>query len=420
MITRLEAFSYRCFRRLSVDLRPFQVIAGGNGAGKTTLLDTVPLLGDMVRSRRISDAFLLVPDSRPAPRAHTLAELIHNRDGVDFAFALEAELPSDMANALAATSTGTPRHTHLRYELLLQVRNATELQVREEYLFLYPPDQAPIPRTLPQGHARSRRSRWQFIIDRAGEGITEFHQDKPGLRTKPFQLKIPAQQLALGAVPVDFEQFPTALWFADLLREETVFYEPDWTLLRQAAPPGLPKRLIPSGGNTPWLALELQRRDPDRFELWVDHVRTALPRVAGIDAREREEDHYAYFAITYTGNHQVTSTGLSDGTLRILAYCLLPYLDNLPKLLVTEEPENSIHPRAIETAIESLSTLDGTQVIVSTHSPIVLADTDLPDLLVARFDGDEADILPGQEHPQLRDWKAATDLGTLFAAGVFG
>jgi hypothetical protein len=421
VITRLEALSYRCFRQLSIDLKPYQVIAGANGAGKTTFLDLVPLLGDMARARQISDAFLLEQGSRLTRRASSLVELVHNYDGTDIAFAVEAELPVEVVNQLAvATSTTTrPLHSHLRYELRLRVLNGVELRVLEEYLFLYAPNRAPAPGVL-QGDGRNRDRHWQFVIDRAGGEATDFSRETASRRARPIQLRIPPHQLALGATPADREQFPAALWFADLLDVEAVFYEPDWTLLRQAARPGLSRRLIPSGENTPWLALDLQRRDPARFELWVDHVRTALPNVASIEAIEREEDRSAYFAVTYAGNHRVTSSGLSDGTVRILAYCLLPYLDDLPRLLVTEEPENGIHPKAIETAMTSLSSLDGTQVLVSTHSPVVLAGSQLSDLLVARIEDGVATIQPGHEHPQLRDWKAATDLGTLFAAGVLG
>lgn len=102
--------------------------------------------------------------------------------------------------------------------------------------------------------------------------------------------------------------------------------------------------------------------------------------------------------MTYAGGYEVTSSGLSDGTLRILALTLLPYLPPtaLPTLLVTEEPENGIHPRAIETVVQSLASIAGTRVWVSTHSPIVLADTPLDDVLVARVDGEGAvTIVPG-------------------------
>jgi predicted ATPase len=234
-------------------------------------------------------------------------------------------------------------------------------------------------------------------------------------------IAVPVGQLSLGAVPADPGLFPAALWLVQLLREGAVFFDPDWDALRQAAAPGDPARLLPSGRNLPWLVLALQRADHERFAFWVDHVRTALPQVDAIEAVEREEDHYAYLAITYASGYRVTSTGLSEGTVRILALSLLPYLPAaaMPRLLVTEEPENGIHPRAIETVVQSLSALADTQMWLSTQSPIVLADVDLDHVLAARLDGEGAvSVIPGREHPQLRDWHGNVDIGTLFAAGV--
>ena len=100
---------------------------------------------------------------------------------------------------------------------------------------------------------------------------------------------------------------------------------------------------------------------------------------------------------------------------------LLPFLDDavMPRLLVTEEPENGIHPRAIETVMQSLSMLYDSQVWVSTHSPIVLAHTELRDILATRLDADgSVTVVAGDKHPQLRDWHGTIDIGTLFAAGV--
>ena len=150
-------------------------------------------------------------------------------------------------------------------------------------------------------------------------------------------------------------------------------------------------------------------------------MRTALPQVKAIRVHEREEDHFAYFSVEYEGGYLVTSSGLSDGTLKILAITLLPFLDDevMPGLLVTEEPENGIHPQAIETALESLSMLYESQVLVSTHSPIVLAQTKLRDVLATRLEKDgSVTVVPGDKHPRLRDWRGTIDIGSLFAAGV--
>lgn len=429
MITRLEAQRYRCFAQLDVDVDRYQVLAGANGAGKTTLLDLPVLLGDLLQQRRVGDAFLQRQDSRAAPRARTLTEVIHRGQGDWMTFSVEARLPADLVNVLAARSTAASTQripTHLRFELRFTLFN-DELEVAEEYLFLFPetgrrPEPGVALQGAPRGSGRALRSRdWQSIIRRPLGEATTFLPETTTRAARIPALHVPASQLALGAVPADERLFPVALWFGNLLREGAVFLEPEWAELRQAAPPGDPLQLLPSARNTPWLALDLQRRDPARFSFWVDHVRTALPQVAAITAVEREEDHFAYLKVAYSGGYEVTSSGLSEGTLRILTLTLLPYLppSALPELLVTEEPENGIHPRAIETVVQSLSTIAGTQVWVSTHSPIVLADTALDDVLAARLDDDGAvTVVPGTRHPRLRDWQGTVDLGTLFAAGV--
>lgn len=434
MITRLEAYNYRCFQNLSVDLGTFHVLAGANGSGKTTLLDIPILIGDMLRARRgIAEAFLWREDGRQA-RASGLNELLTCGTGDDITFVVEARLPGDIEGKLAETSASTaatPPPTHARYEIRLELFN-DRLTVAEEYLFLFPGgDYAPPAKSGMLGrearNAQSRRKTirsWRMVIDRPvvtsttmyGETIARSRrQAKPGLSIVP-------DQLALDSVPADRSLYPAAHWLRDLLDSGAVFYDPDWSLLRTAASPGDPETVVSNGRNTPWLARLLREEDPERYSDWVDHVRIALPQIQGIEVRVREDDRHAYFAVRYAGGHQVVSSGLSDGTLRILALTLLTHLPerSLPPFLVTEEPENGLHPQAIESVLESLDSMYTSQVLVSTHSPVVLAQTKLENILTARLDDDStASIVPGPEHPRLRDWRGGIDLGQLYASGVF-
>ncbi len=430
MITRLEAHGYRCFPSLSVDLDRYHVLAGANGAGKTTLLDIPVLIGDMLRRQRIVAAFLERAEKDRAPRATTLTDLLHKGRGDSIAFAFEARLPPDVTEALGEASMarlGRPVPTHLRYELRLEV-TPHDMRVADEYLFLFTASGTrPAPGSFPQGRSVSgtslKHSDWQSVIHREGRSLTQFTPETTTQPTDLPPLRVPSGQLALGTVPPDQTLFPAALWFASLLRGGVVFFDPDWEALRRPAPPGHPMRLIASGENLPWLALDLKQSDPDRFTSWVDHIRTALPQVREIEPREREEDHYAYLSVGYNGGYRVTSSGLSDGTLRIFALSLMPFLSEeiIPRLLVTEEPENGIHPRAIETVVQSLNMLYDSQVWVSTHSAIVLAHTELPDILATRLDADgSVSVVAGDKHPRLRDWQGTLDIGTLFAAGVLG
>ena len=428
MITRIEASNYRCFARLSVDVDSYQVLAGANGSGKTTLLDIPLLLGDLLRAQRIADAFLRSERPGRAPRATGFTDLLHRGRGNDLLFAVEARLPATVQTILASGSAATSRRpppTHIRYELRLEVFNR-RLEVAEEYLFLFAEDDnPPEPGNPLQGSVAGGRkvpgSKWWPVITRRLGSSTEMDAETTTRGPRLPDLRIENVQLALASVPADDSLFPATRWFIGLLRGRAVCYDPDWTLLRLPAPPGDPLEVLPDGRNTPWLAQAMRDDDPTSFRLWVDHVRTALPQLLDIDVREREEDHHAYFVLDYAGGHRVTSSGLSVGTVRILALSVLPYLpaDALPQLLVTEEPENGIHPQAIETVLASLSSIRDSQVWISTHSPVVLARTELADVLAARLHDDgSADVIAGDRHPRLRDWRGSIDLGSLFASGV--
>ncbi|SDL79332.1 Predicted ATPase [Glycomyces sambucus] len=439
MITRIEAHNYRCFHNLAVDVDGFQVLAGANGAGKTTFLDIPSLLGDLLSSRgRISEAFLKRRTDQSAPRAHTISEVFHQGRGSALSFAIEAELPEIVTKTLADRSTASTVGqipSHLRYELGLELFDR-ELQVSQEYLFLFSAGARRPEAGVPfQGEPRSggkyslAARTWESVLSRKRGEPARFNVETTSRGSKIPELRVPPGQLALGTILSDPGLFPASLWFSELLSEGVVFLEPDWERLRQAAPPGDPARLLPSYRNLPWLAFDLKKEDernqdedaPKRFEFWIDHVKAALPQVRSIDVIEREEDHHAYFEVCYTGGYTVTSSGLSEGTLRIMALGLLPYLPKsaLPRLLVVEEPENGIYPRAIQTAVESLDSLHDAQVWLSTHSPIVLANTELSDVLISRLGKDGAvEVIPGDEHPQLRGWRGGLDTGSLFATGV--
>lgn len=431
MITRIEATHYRCFEQLDVDLGDFRVVVGANGAGKTTLLDIPALLGDLLRERTPSSAFTQEQHGK-APRANSLRELVYQGTDDWFILALEARLPERVTRDLLEGATAAVRQneeqwpTHLRYELRFQTFNWRQLQVQNEYLFTFNELTAPRRRTAEQGAPRlhgevAPHRDWRFIVERE-YGSDPRYRVETKVRAKPRSASIEAMQLALAKIEFESaEDFPAARWLLATLVEETVFFDPDWQQLRKASVPGLPSRLVAEGNNLPWLALELKKTAPDRFVRWKDYVHIALPQVTGVDVREREEDHHAYFIVTYNNSYEVTSSGLSDGTLRILALTLLPYLERPPRIVVVEEPETGIHPRAIEIVMQGLGAMYDSQVLVSSHSPVVLAHTKLEHLVAAQLRNDGAvEMVPGAEHPRMVDWKGEVDLGTLFAAGVLG
>ncbi|MCU0750215.1 MAG: hypothetical protein MUF13_11785, partial [Akkermansiaceae bacterium] len=75
---------------------------------------------------------------------------------------------------------------------------------------------------------------------------------------------------------------------------------------------------------------------------------------------------------------------------------------------------------AIETVLQSLSSIYDGQVLLATHSPVALNILDPKQVLCfAKDDQGATDIVAGDLHPALRDWKQGEpDFGVLFAAGI--
>jgi predicted ATPase len=123
--------------------------------------------------------------------------------------------------------------------------------------------------------------------------------------------------------------------------------------------------------------------------------------------------------VEYASGHKVRSIGLSDGTVSLLALSILPFLNNVPAFVAVEEPENGIHPKAIEVILESLQEIDKSQIWVTTHSPIVVAVTKLENLLcLSLTKSDGVQVVRGNEHPTLASWEGVPTLDVLFKAGV--
>ncbi|MGB9871822.1 MAG: AAA family ATPase, partial [Anaerolineae bacterium] len=104
---------------------------------------------------------------------------------------------------------------------------------------------------------------------------------------------------------------------------------------------------------------------------------------------------------------------------RLLALTLLAYLPAENVIYLIEEPENGIHPRAIEGVFQSLSSVYEGQVMLATHSALLVGLAKPEQILCfARTERQATDIVRGDEHPALREWRGEVNLSELYAAGV--
>ena len=392
-------------------------MVGPNASGKTTFLDTVAFLGDFVHEGLDAAIEALTPNFQ---------DLVWGRSGQCFELALELEIPSERKAMLPESTFG-----FVRYEVRIGLEKETgELAIIAEKVMLKKiassstlhrqrrlfPEEANPPKTIISPKSSKDK---KTVVNKVWGGNDNYY-DETG-KGWDHAFKLGTRKSALGNLPEDESKFPVATWLKNVLTSSVQRLVLNSMVMRRPSPPGRPRGFRPDGSNLPWVIENLIKEHPDRHQSWIEHLRTALPDLEDIGTIERPEDRHRYLMIRYRNNIEVPSWMVSDGTLRLMALTLPAYLPELRGVFLIEEPENGIHPRAVETMFQSLSSVYGSQILLATHSPVILSVAEPSNVLCfSKTDQGATDIVLGTEHPALRDWKGETNLGVLFAGGVLG
>jgi predicted ATPase len=419
MITRIEALGYRCLRYVSQPLGPFHVLVGPNASGKTTFLDVIAFLG-----RLVSDG----PDAAIEERTQNFYDLVWRREATQFELAIEAQVPDQLRGRLLSRESEIIRYEVvvgldadsqdrgiLAERVLLKQGSSTERSPSGTF-----PAVAEVPGTLiePLNASQTHTS----LIKSAG-GSGSFYTEAPvnGLNTWKSAANRTLRRSSFRSLDLDEDLFPATTWLRDLLSLGVQQLVLNSLLIRRPSPPGQGPNFQPDGSNLPWVVADLRQRSPERFRQWIAHLQTAFSDLQDVTTIERPEDRHRYLVLQYGEGLEVPSWMASDGTLRMLALTLPAYLEGFKGIYLIEEPENGIHPRAIETMTQSLSSVYDAQVLLATHSPVVLSAVEAEQILCfSKTPEGATDIILGSEHPALQSWMRETTLGTLFAAGVLG
>lgn len=417
MFRRIEAWHYKCLKSVSVRLEPFNILIGPNASGKSTFLDVLGFIQDALQS-----------DVEQAVRRHrgtSLREMVWNQtdEARGIELAIEAEIPERFRR-----SNGYDR---VRYELGVGLDAQGSIAVSGENLFLMHSAPPPIAnlaffpkepddsRTLVRpAHSRTPAG-WRLTVRKVAESGNDYFRSENTDWNIMFRLS--PRRLALSSVPEDQDRFPLTLWFRQALLQNLQRLQLNSVLMRSASPSDAPRVFQPDGSNLPLIVAELCDKDPRRFKWWVRHLQTILEELDDVAVAERPEDRSRYLVVRYRNGLSVPAWMLSDGTLRLLALTLIAYLPNTDQTFLIEEPENGIHPKAIESVFKALASVYGGQVFLATHSPLFLALASLDQLLIfGKTLSGATDVVRGTNHPRLRDWRRETPIETLFAAGVLG
>ena len=421
IVSRIEALGFRSLRYVSQRLEPFQVLVGPNASGKSTFLDVIAFLGDL---QRVGLDLAVTGNGHGVPlRATDPRHLTWMRDGAAFELAVEAIIPGGLRECLKNGSANV-----CRYEIKVDVSGP--LRIAEETLWLKPneslgtecqridfPNPPEPPQRIVIDPEKRAPARWRRVISRGSEPERVTFRSETSRWSSTF--RVPADKSAFLNLPEDDDLFPVSTWFRQMLGAGIQRIALSSDAMHRPSLPTKSHTYLPDGSNLPQVVHTVEIERPDRYADWMKHVREALPDIERITVTRRPEDGHSYLVIHYRNGLEAPSWLVSDGTLRFLALTLLAYLPNPTGPYLVEEPENGIHPGAVETVIESLSSIYDAQILLATHSPAIarLASVDQV-LCFTRDDNSGTAIVVASNHPLLWNWPGALDLGTLLASGI--
>src|SRR5437868_2987536 len=210
---------------------------------------------------------------------------------------------------------------------------------------LFPEPPAPVDSIALPGRRNVRT-----IVSKVPGGNDNFNpESRPKVgKSWAYSFTLGPRKSALANLPSDETKFPVSTWLKELLTDGVQPFVLNSLLIRKASPPNRRKSFKTDGSNLPWVVAELRRRYDAQYRDWLAHLRTALPDISDVRVVTRSDDRHSYLVVEYQNGLSVPSWMMSDGTLRMMALTLPAYWPKFRGVYLIEEPENGIHPKAVD------------------------------------------------------------------------
>ena len=351
---------FRSIREMTLELSPLNILIGANGAGKSDLIAFFRLVNEMMGGR-------LQQHIGATGRA---------TGNLYFGPRVTPQLEAEMVFQV-------PKGTNT-YQMRLYCAAGDSLMFADETLSFHRTDH-PHPQVVPlgAGHQETR------IGDKAGEGDPE--------------AKVPWLLLDDCRVHHFHDTSPTSR-------------------VRQSCCIGDDRRLMADAANLAAVLYRLKSRKEPAYRRIVETIRQVAPFFEDFELEPTESRE-----IILNWRHRASGLlfgphQLSDGTLR--AICLISLLmqprEDLPLLVVVDEPELGLHPYALN-VIASLfqAASHHTQVLVSTQSSAFLDRFEPEDIVVVER-SDQATGFSRPDPEELAPWLENYSLGEIWEKNIIG
>ena len=215
----------------------------------------------------------------------------------------------------------------------------------------------------------------------------------------------------IAHIPLDSRRYQPVFLLRKIVSEFSIYNYFNGDKVKNLVPHLSETRLLSDGSNLPYLLNYLKNNNDDVFIKIENILNNVNSQYSHINF-----NYFAsslYLTLEEKGlNKNIGAKFLSDGTIQFLLMLSVFYNPERGAVVAVDEPERGLHPDMIKSVSEMIkSAAKNSQIIVATHSPLLLNQFDLEDIIVFEKNihnvasvrkytedefSDDDDFLPGQ------------------------
>lgn len=368
-IKSLNVQNYGCLKDTAIDFEPFTVLVGPNDSGKSLILKSLEMLGGEQAAAfgRAEDFIGATYGRNGAPIRLTVKGSVR---AIEYEYQLAFALPERGGAFLNAET------------LRLTKPRANQAMILEQKGGQFSLNNI----SGGQEHGTVAPSRPVSILsEHALPWVTDMIQRLPGTSMEFVEV--------LSSLASLYRRTPAFRFDVQRLHTPTITaFVPEYGLINRDGT-GLAKAFA-----------ELLLNDREKLPPIEEALSRAIPTAKRIHVvHEKSTGNYVLQIETPEGT-RISTRNLSDGVLLFLAFLLLTLGPEPAPILVIEEPETGIHPGLLEKVVALLKGLTSSQhapspvqVILTTHSPVLLNFVDPSEIRVVRRGDEGTKVRPFQD-----------------------
>ncbi len=379
------------------------ILVGINGSGKSNFIKAIRLLYDSVSGSGFENTFL-----KNWSGFDLVANFSENQANcIRISYEFDGEAIKNIVEGKGFIFRG-----NLYYEIIIHRSGNTSYYLEEK---IYQDNKKKGGK--PFVHLDMKNGKG-VISTRATKGVSFQHYPK-----KDEEISFKTQELVLRQISDPDRYYP--LYTLKRAIEGLVVYDYfDITLrskIRQPGVFGTEDKLLPNGENLAQILNRLKNRHTLHFERIQELIKKINPHF--IDTSFDLLGSLLYLVLREEKlTRAVGAQHISDGTLRYLLLLTIFFNPENRGLVCIDEPEIGLHPDMTNTIAEAIKDFanNKAQLIIATHSPLLLNSFELNDILVFEKNKKNSSVVSRKTEDDFEGWDDEFLVGQMWLRGELG